>query len=70
MQAARTSMPTTSVDSFTDPKSAVPVFKVGSSDFYFAVNKNRPDLLTELNSAMDGIRDEDRYFNQQLFSPV
>lgn len=30
------------VDSFTDPERAVPVCKVGSSDFYFAVNKTVP----------------------------
>ena len=55
------------VDSFTDPERAVPVFKVGSSDFYFAVSKHRPDLLTELNSALNRIMDEDRYFNQKMF---
>ncbi len=55
------------VDSFTDPSRTVPVVKVGSSDFYFAVNKDRPDLLKELNSAMSRIQDENRYFNQQMF---
>ena len=55
------------VDSFVDPTRAMPVYKVGSSDFFFAVNKNRPDLLTELNSALSGIHNENRYFNQQMF---
>ena len=55
------------VDSFTDPSRAVPVAKVGSSDFFFAVNKNRPDLLKELNSAMSRLQNENRYFNQQMF---
>ena len=55
------------VDSFTDPERQVPVFKVGYSDFFFAVNKDRPDLLNELNSAMSRIQDENRYFNQQMF---
>lgn len=55
------------VDSFTDPKCAVPMYKVGSSDFFFAVNKNRPDLLSELNGALSRIRDENRFFNQQMF---
>ena len=55
------------VDAFTDPEQAVPVSKVGSSDFYFAVSKARPELLTELNNALSRIQDENRYYNQQLF---
>ncbi len=45
----------------------VPVCKIGGSDIYFAVNKNRKDLLVELNDAMDRILEEDRDYNQQLF---
>ncbi|MBR0410755.1 MAG: EAL domain-containing protein [Eubacterium sp.] len=55
------------VDFFTDPVHAVPVFKVGSSDFYFAVNKNRPDLLNDLNVALSMIQDENRYYNLQMY---
>ena len=55
------------VDSFVGPESAVPICKIGSSDFYFAVARNRPDLLAELNSAMDRIQDENRYYNQRMF---
>ena len=55
------------VDSFTDPERAEPVCKVGSSDFFFAIGKDRPDLLAELNDALSSIQDEDRYFNQQMF---
>ena len=55
------------VDSFVDPARAMPVYKVGSSDFFFAVNKNRPDLLTDLNNALSSIHNENRYFNQQMF---
>jgi len=32
-----------------------PVYKIGTSDFYFAVNKLRPDLLEELNKAQEEI---------------
>ena len=52
---------------FADPKSAVPVWKIGSSDYYFAVSKKRPDLLTKLNDAMSRIQDENTYFNHQLY---
>ncbi len=55
------------VDSFTNPKSSVPTFKVGSSEFYFAVSKKRPDLLPELNNALDRVQSENRFFNQQMF---
>ena len=55
------------VDSFVDPDAAVPVCKVGSSDFYFAVSKSRPDLLADLNGALNRIQDENRFYNQQLF---
>ena len=55
------------VDSFTDPERAEPVCKVGSSDFFFALSKERPDLLAELNGALSRIQDENRYFNQQMF---
>ena len=54
------------MDIYGDPDRAVPVCKIGSSDFYFAVSKARPDLLTELNAAMNRIQDENKYFNQQL----
>ena len=55
------------VDSFLDPSCAVPVYKIGSSDYYFAVNKNRPDLLEDLDFAMNRIQDENRFYNSQMF---
>ena len=54
------------MDVYGDPETAVPVCKIGSSDFYFAVSRSRPDLLTELDAAMNQIQDENKYFNQQL----
>lgn len=53
-------------DSFGDPEYLVPVCKIGSSDFFFAVNKDRKDLLNDLNIALSNIQDENRYYNQQM----
>lgn len=55
------------VDTFVNPRRAVPLCRIGSSDFYFAVSKSRPDLLAELNAAMNRIRDENRYYNVQMY---
>ena len=43
-----------------------PIWKIGSSDFFFALGKVRSDLLVELNDAMSRIQDENKYYNQQL----
>lgn len=40
--------------------------KIGSSDFYFAATGSRPDLLDDLNYALNRIQDENPYFNQQM----
>lgn len=45
-----------------------PICKIGSSDFFFAVSKSRPELLPELNAAMYRIQDENQFYNQQLCS--
>ena len=55
-----------SLDAYGGRDSVIPVFRVGSSDFYFAVSKGRPDLLGELNTAMNRLQEENRYFTQQL----
>ncbi len=54
------------MDVYGDPDVAVPISKVGSSDFYFALSKDRQDLLPELDAAMNRIQDEDKFFNQEL----
>ncbi|MBE6095656.1 MAG: EAL domain-containing protein [Schwartzia succinivorans] len=45
----------------------IPICSVGSSPFFFAVSKNRPDLLRELDAAMSRIQDENRYYSQQMY---
>jgi diguanylate cyclase (GGDEF)-like protein len=55
------------LDGYLDARLAVPVRKVGASDFFFAVNASRPDLLTELNTAMNRIQEEDHSYHQQLY---
>ena len=54
------------LDGIVDPKAAVPICRIGASDFYFAVNQSRPDLLNELNSALSKIQEHNRYYNLQL----
>ena len=57
-----------SLDGFFDSQYAVPICKIGASDFYFAVSKHRPELLTELNKAMSRIQEENPLYHQQLYS--
>ena len=55
-----------SVYSFSSEQKVTPVCRIGGSDYFFAVNKSRPDLLAELNMALAAIQDEDPYFREQL----
>ena len=54
------------LDAYSDPEICTPLWKIGSSDFYFVVSKNRPDLLAELDAALNRIQDEDRYYSDKL----
>ena len=55
------------LDVYGDSETIIPVCKIGSSDFYFAVRKDYPELLAELDAAMNRIQDENMYFNQQMY---
>ena len=46
----------------------LPVVSIGSSDFFFGVNRQRPDLLEELNSTMREIQVSDPYYNEVTYS--
>lgn len=54
------------LDAYSDPESWTPLWKIGSSDFYFVVSKDRPDLLAELDDALSRIQDEDKYYSDKL----
>ena len=54
------------MDIHGEPETAVPVWKIGASDYFFAVSRSRPELLVELNAAMNSIQDENKNFSQQL----
>lgn len=49
-----------------DTENVIPISRIGGSDYYYAVNKNRPDLLADLNMALAEIQNEDPYFNQRV----
>lgn len=55
-----------SIYTFSSEQKVIPLCRIGSSDFYYAVNRNRPDLLAELNVALSGIQDEDPLFLDKL----
>ena len=57
-----------SLDGLHKAGDAVPACKIGSSDFFFAVSKSRPELLSELNNAMSRILDENPLYNRILYS--
>ena len=52
--------------SFDYNHDVIPVSRIGGSDYYYAVNKDRHDLLEELNMAMQEIQDEDPYFKEKI----
>ena len=55
------------LDAYGDADNCKPICKTGQSDFYFAVSKDRTDLLSELNDAVYRIQDGNRYYNQSLY---
>ena len=56
------------LDTYGDPNIAVPLWKIGGSDFFFAVSKKRADLLPELDIALNRIQAENKHYSEQLTS--
>lgn len=54
-------------DTISSPD-ASPMFYVGSSDYYFAVPKSRPDLMNDINAAMTAIARVDPRYNDEVKS--
>ena len=54
------------LDNYGSTDIATPLWKIGSSDFYFAVSNGREDLLVELNAALNRIQDENKFYSDQL----
>lgn len=54
-------------DTISSP-SASPMFYVGSSDYYFAVPKSRPELMDDINSAMAAINRDNPRYNDEVKS--
>ncbi len=54
-------------DTISSPN-ASPMFYVGSSDYYFAVPKSRPDLMDDINSAMAAINRINPRYNDEVKS--
>ena len=52
-------------DTISSP-SASPMFYVGSSGYYFAVPKSRPDLMDDINSAMAAINRVNPRYNDEV----
>lgn len=52
-------------DTISSPD-ASPMFYVGSSDYYFAVPKSRPDLMDDINAAMAAIARVNPRYNDEV----
>ena len=55
------------MDVFGSSGDVEPVWKIGASDFYFAVSRDRHDLLAELDAALNRIQDENHFYNLELY---
>ena len=54
------------LDTYGISADVVPVCKVGYAESYFGINKNRPDLKSEMDVAMNRLFEDNRDFNHEL----
>ena len=54
------------LDTYANTADIVPVWKIGRAESFFGINKNRPDLKKDLDTAMNRLLGDNRDFNQQL----
>lgn len=54
------------LDTYGNTADVVPVCRVGFAESFFGINKNRPDLKSDLDAAMNRLLEDNRDFNQQL----
>ena len=54
------------LESYIGYSFAEPICKIGSSDIFFAVSNSCPDVLDELNAAINRIQSENPLYNRQL----
>ena len=56
---------TSSTDAYM--KTCIPIIKLGTSEYRFAINKERADLKQELDAAMGQILNHDAYYDRYLY---
>ncbi len=56
-----------SVEESWDESYVTPLIYLGSSDAYFAINQDRADIKSELDSAMRRIINDDPFYNDELY---
>ena len=55
------------MDVYKNRENCVPVCKIGASNYYFAVSKKQPELLQELNYALERLQEEHPNYNQKMY---
>ena len=57
-----------SLDSYGDVELLTPIATIGSSEFYFAVSKDRPELLNDLDPTLLAIQAENQFYDEYLYN--
>lgn len=54
------------LDTYGNTADVLPVCKIGAADSFFGINRDRPDLKKELDTAMNRLMEDNRNFNQEM----